>query len=46
MENKNEFYSESFWSSPPAWFIGLGGIFNIIAGICTLIAGILFIINR
>ena len=26
--------------------LGLGGIFNIIAGICALVAGVLFIINR
>ena len=26
--------------------IGLGAIFNVIAGICALIAGVLFIINR
>lgn len=26
--------------------VGLGGILNIIAGICALIAGILFLINR
>jgi glucose dehydrogenase len=26
--------------------LGLGSIFNIIAGICALIAGVLFLINR
>jgi hypothetical protein len=26
--------------------VGLGGILNIVAGICALIAGILFLINR
>jgi hypothetical protein len=26
--------------------LGLGQVFNIIAGICALIAGVLFIINR
>ena len=26
--------------------VGLGAIFNVIAGVCALVAGILFIINR
>ena len=26
--------------------VGLGAIFNVIVGICALIAGVLFIINR
>jgi hypothetical protein len=26
--------------------LGLGGIFSIIAGVCAVVAGILFLINR